>query len=187
MIPPYAEFADLIQLARQGDEDAVQQLLDVYGEHIFRVVRRNLQRRLRRQFDSADIVQDVWASFFAGSKRHRTFNSPEELVRALVSMARNKIVDTTRKRLGRRRTSAHEVPLEEVSSKDLPLAKGSPSQHLKDQEAWIAFLRAQPPVHRAVFTLFRSGKGPAEISEELGLTYGIVARILRKILTGSSI
>src|SRR5437870_4945509 len=41
------EFKNLMQRVRDGSEDAARELLDRYGEHILRVVRRKLSRELR--------------------------------------------------------------------------------------------------------------------------------------------
>jgi RNA polymerase sigma-70 factor (ECF subfamily) len=186
MIPADASLADLVELARQGDQEAVQQLLSVYGRHIFRAVRRHMHRRLRPQFDSMDFVQDVWFSFFTGGPDKRTFENAEQLIGLLAAMARNKVVDATRSRLGPGKNAAREVALEEISEQHLPLAQGTPSQNLKEQEEWIAFLKAQPAVHRGIFSMFRSGMAPEAIAAQLNLSSRQVNRILRKILIGSS-
>src|SRR5688572_23874581 len=58
------DFSTLMQCVREGSADATKELLDRYGPHVLRVVRRKLNRKLRPKFDSVDFVQDVWASFF---------------------------------------------------------------------------------------------------------------------------
>src|SRR5947209_4816813 len=48
------EFKNLMRRVQEGSEDAARELLDRYGEHILRVVRRKLSRQLRSKFDSVD-------------------------------------------------------------------------------------------------------------------------------------
>ena len=58
------DFRRLMQRVRDGSEEAVWDLVSVYGEAIRRAVRRVLNRNLRSKFDSLDFVQLVWKSFF---------------------------------------------------------------------------------------------------------------------------
>src|SRR5262245_48951943 len=58
-------FRDLMRQVNEGSDDAIRELVQVYGPHILRVVRMRLSKHLRSKFDSADFVQSVWAAFFA--------------------------------------------------------------------------------------------------------------------------
>lgn len=53
------DFFYLIGRVREGSEDAAWQLVERYGGHIRRTVRRALDPRLRSKFDSLDFVQSV--------------------------------------------------------------------------------------------------------------------------------
>jgi hypothetical protein len=52
----HLEIAALMERIQEGSQDAVRELLDQYGSHLVRVIRRRLSQRLRSQFDSADFV-----------------------------------------------------------------------------------------------------------------------------------
>ena len=54
---------------------------------------------MRSKFDSVDFVQMVWASFFANPEQIAKFKESEQLIAYLASMARNKVVEETRRRL----------------------------------------------------------------------------------------
>src|SRR5271170_5545939 len=93
------EFACLMQRVSAGSQDAARELVERYGAHILRIVRRNLNRRLRAKFDSADFVQAVWASFIALPLDRYNFEQSEALVGFLFHLARNKVVEAVRQRL----------------------------------------------------------------------------------------
>ena len=84
---------------REGSQDAGWKLVETYGPHILRVVRRSLSQDLRTKFDSIDFVQAVWASIFAEPTRLATFEQPEQLIAYLAAVARNKVVDEFRRRV----------------------------------------------------------------------------------------
>jgi DNA-directed RNA polymerase specialized sigma24 family protein len=88
-----------------GDQDAVRELLEEYGAFLLHVIRRKLSAELRAQFDSADFTQAVWASFLTGPLQDYHFDSPEELLRFLIGLARHKVCDLTRQRLQQKRNA----------------------------------------------------------------------------------
>lgn len=82
-----------------GEPGAVEELLQGYGQHVMRAVRRHLRSEMRSKFDSDDFVQDVWKSFFAAPPAADKFLEPRHLAGYLVAMARNKIGQEQRRRL----------------------------------------------------------------------------------------
>src|SRR6266850_5492957 len=93
------EFPALMQGVRSSSDEAARALVDRYGDHILRIVRHKLHKKLRSKFDSADFVQAVWTSFFAMPLDEMRFQHPEELAAFLMQLARNKVVDAVRQRL----------------------------------------------------------------------------------------
>lgn len=93
-------FADLIRRVRSGDEQAATELVQRYEPTIRRVVRFRLtDAQLRRRFDSMDICQSVLASFFVRAALGQyQIDQPDQLLKLLTAMARNKLVDQARKR-----------------------------------------------------------------------------------------
>jgi hypothetical protein len=86
-------FREAIRRIREGDEQAAAELVQKYEPIIRREVRLNLDdARLRRTFDSMDIVQSVLASFFIRTAAGQyDLNSPEQLIGLLVKITRNKL------------------------------------------------------------------------------------------------
>jgi RNA polymerase sigma-70 factor (ECF subfamily) len=97
-------FEDLIRRVRAGDEAAAAELVRRYEPHIRRAVRVRLDPRLGRVFDSMDICQSVLASFFIRAALGQyELNTPDQLMRLLATMARNKLSNqVARQRAGRR-------------------------------------------------------------------------------------
>lgn len=175
------EFRDLLQRVREGDEDAAWELIDLYGPHIFRVVRRRLNSRIRSKFDSADFVQAVWASFFTSRAEILSFKEPEELIGFLAQMARNKVVCEVRRRMQYLRYNViQEQPLDD-SVLPAPTAIGnqpSPSQVAVAREKWERLLTTSPPIWREILEMrYRGAK-----YDEIALKVGMHERSVRKII-----
>src|SRR5579864_1112444 len=85
---PDDPFRSLLRRVLTGCPEAAEELHRDYGDHIIRVVRRRLPRRLRPKFDSVDFAQDVWASFF---QAEHDFKGPEHLMAFLTRVARTKV------------------------------------------------------------------------------------------------
>lgn len=115
-------FADLIRRVRAGEEDAAALLVRQYEPQIRRVVRLRLtDPRLRRVLDSMDICQSVLANFFIRAAAGQfDLEKPEQLLKLLVTMARNKLLNQAQKHQAQRRDqrrlqAAGSAALEEIA------------------------------------------------------------------------
>src|SRR5207237_5168574 len=88
-------FRDLIDRVRSGDDRAAEELVRRYEPTIRMAIRVRLdQSQLRRLFDSMDICQSVMANFFVRAASGQfELDRPEQLVKLLVTMARNKLIN----------------------------------------------------------------------------------------------
>ena len=181
------EFAQLMERVRAGDPRAAQEVFDRYSEPIRRVVRRYLHQRLRTQYDSIDILQTVWASFFQVPPERYTFETPEALISFLSQLAYNKVVDVFRRRLmtGKhnvnRQVSLHE-PARELDN-ILPVRQPTPSQLAIAEEHWERIIQGQPPRVRQVLEMLRVGHTQREVADRFGLHPKTIQRLLEKLLT----
>jgi RNA polymerase sigma-70 factor (ECF subfamily) len=93
------DFTQFIHRIRAGDQAAAAEMVHRYEPLIRRVVRLKLEdRRLERLFDSMDICQSVLGSFFVRvAAGQYDLDRPEQLVRLLVTMARNKLAGAARR------------------------------------------------------------------------------------------
>jgi RNA polymerase sigma factor (sigma-70 family) len=174
------DFARLVEQAGVGAAGAFESLVTRYGHHVYRAVRRKLGQRLRSRFDSDDFVQAVWASFYENRARLLDFRSPEEMVRFLATVARNKVADAYRRpdpapasEPGSSGNAARREPLSQVHSR-LP----TPSQVAMARERFN--LLTPDEATRAILGLRATGATYAEISRELRISPRTVRRVIER-------
>jgi len=172
----------LMARIRDGDQDAVRELLDTYGAFLLHVIRRRLNALLRTQFDSADFVQAVWASFFAGRLADRDFASPEDLINFLAGLARHKVCDAARQRLKTDKRNLYRAHSLDGSAAALagrePSRQPTPSQVAMAEEQWDRLLDGQPEHHRRILQLLREGHTQQEVAAELRLNEKTIRRVV---------
>jgi RNA polymerase sigma-70 factor (ECF subfamily) len=175
---PEDTFMDLISRVRGGDERSAAELVRRYEPEIRREVRFLLRDPfLRRAFDSMDICQSVMSSFFLrAALGEYDLDRPEDLIRLLISMTRNKVVDATRRQRAQRRDHRRSTSLEAV---DLVSATPSPSQVVEGRELLAAFRERLSSDERQLADLRAQGREWADIAREVGGT----AEARRKQLT----
>ncbi|MBV8077730.1 MAG: helix-turn-helix domain-containing protein, partial [Planctomycetaceae bacterium] len=98
-------FQALIDRVRTGDVQAAEELVRRYEPTIRRVARvRLVDPRLRRQLDTMDICQSVLGSFFVrAALGEYDLGSPDQLLRLLAAMTRNKLANQKRHQRAARR------------------------------------------------------------------------------------
>lgn len=179
------EFAVLMQRLREGSEDAARELLERYGDHVIRAVRRRLHKSLRTRFDSQDFTQAVWASFFGSRDLLSQLGGPDDLVALLVQVANHKVADGYRRHLKlspdsplrkETRLGGSQDAWEKVAAKLPTPSETAVGNEVQDQ------LRELLPLHYQRMIKLRSdGATYAEIAAELGVDKGTVNRILSRL------
>ena len=163
-------FADFLRRIRRGDEQAAIELVQRYESLIRREVRLGISdRRLNRAFDSIDVCQSVLASFFARAATGQfDLESPEQLVKLLMSMARNKLASLARReqrlrRDARRLAATKPEVLEQVEDNT-----ASPSEIVLRREL-VDRMRAElTEGELRIADLRVEGMGWEEVAERLG-------------------
>jgi RNA polymerase sigma-70 factor (ECF subfamily) len=119
-------FVDLLARVRAGDEQAASDLVRIHEPQIRRVVRVRLtSASLRRQMDSMDVCQSVLGEFFVRAATGQfDLQSPIELVQLLAKMAKNKVIDHTRRQKAARRDVRR---LETIGSDDAAFVGQDPT------------------------------------------------------------
>jgi RNA polymerase sigma-70 factor (ECF subfamily) len=182
-------FDQLLADLRDGSEEAAWQLIEQYGPHIHRVVRRHLNRRLRGKFDSVDFVQSVWASFFREPEQIQEFTSPEQIVAYLAAAARFKVVDETRRRLG---TKKHDVMREEswsestIEEQENACVGPTPDDVAIAREAWNRLVGSETTRHREIVRLRIAGNTYGEIAEKLDIHERTARKVVDRLLRRQS-
>jgi RNA polymerase sigma-70 factor (ECF subfamily) len=99
------DFRELIRRVRAGDEQAAVALVRRYEPAIRRAARVRLSdTRLNRLLDSMDVCQSVMASFFVRAALGQyELETPEQLLRLLATMTRNKLANQAKAHRASRR------------------------------------------------------------------------------------
>jgi RNA polymerase sigma-70 factor (ECF subfamily) len=162
-------FRELIDRVRKGDEYAATDLVRRYEPEIRREVRFLLRDPfLRRAFDSMDICQSVMGSFFLrAALGEYDLDRPEDLIRLLISMTRNKVVDATRRQRAQRRDHRRATSLDAV---ELAARTPNPSQVVEGRELLAVFRNRLSDEERRLADLRSQGREWADIAEALGGT-----------------
>jgi RNA polymerase sigma-70 factor (ECF subfamily) len=164
--PPFADFVARI---RAGDERAAEELVQQYEPLIRREIRMNLRdRRLNRVFDSMDVCQSVLASFFVHTAAGAyDLDDPKQLLRLLVTMARNKLASAARReyqqRRDGRRVSADGGAIERAAA-----TTPTPSQYVAGRELLAEFRARLTEEERAIADLRGKGIAWGEIASQMG-------------------
>lgn len=175
-----SEFKSLLRDVQAGDQESARRLYDLYHCHVLRVVRRKLHHRLRSQFDSADLLQSVWASFFAIPAERHVFTTAEELIDFLSAVAANKTTELFRKKMQtHKRDLNREEQLEDAAA---PAAvQPTPSQIVLADELWKKMRLGRSPDVRELLDLRRDGHTVKEIAARMGVHPKTIQRHLRRV------
>jgi RNA polymerase sigma factor (sigma-70 family) len=170
-MPDDLSFAEFIRRIRAGDADAARELVRRYEPVVRLEVRLRLaDPRLGRAFDSMDICQSVMASFFVRAAAGQfNLEQPQDLIKLLVVMARNKLAFHVRKERAERRDNRRVeiVPPEQLEE---ARAAPSPSEEVSGRELLAAFRQRLSDEERQLADRRARGEGWAGIAAALGGT-----------------
>lgn len=114
---PDSNFIKLIRQVEEGSDEAAADLLSRYGSSLRRIARIRLQgSEIRRVLDSQDIYQSVMAIFFQRIQSGGfELSTPEDLVRLISTMIRNRVTDKVRMHHAQRRDLRRNLSMENES------------------------------------------------------------------------
>jgi RNA polymerase sigma-70 factor (ECF subfamily) len=160
---------ELIRGVRAGDQDAAALLVKRYEPAIRRAVRFRLaDARLETLLDSMDICQSVLGSFFVRvATGQYKLETPEQLLKLLTTMARNKLISQAR------RQHAHRRDRRRITSSDqdagrLVSKRDSPSNQVAVRDLLQEVERRLSPEERRILELKNEGQNWESIASELG-------------------
>jgi len=184
---------NLVILAKEGDQFAIEQLCRIYGERVRRIIRLRIDRKLRSKLDSVDVVQDALIQAMGGLKDF-TYKNEGDFLRWLSKIAENKLHDILDKFYAEKRDIRREIPFKKVENNTEegpfigaePLETTTPSVLLFRKEQLDKLEKAideLKPDYREVIYLSRIERlSNAEIAEKLGKSKGAVAMLLSRAL-----
>jgi len=163
-------FRDLVRRARAGDPVAARELVDQYAPHIRRVVRIRLtDTSIRRVMDSMDVCQSVLANFFVRMAVGQfDLDDPQDLIRLLVRMTQNKILDHVRRQQADRRDRRREVTGNAEALEALAESDSSPSQKMANKELLELVHRSLSTEERYLAEQRALGREWHDLAKELG-------------------
>jgi RNA polymerase sigma factor (sigma-70 family) len=180
------EFEMLLKQVQSGSEAAAWTLVETYGPHVLRSVRRLVDHRLRRRLDSQDFVQAIWASVFARPQKLLAMRQPEELIAYLAAITRNTVIDEARRQRDfKKRAVTREQSLEDATAAagdELRCRQPRPSEIAIAREQWERLARDQPEHYRRIIALRLQGHTCQAIADQLGLSERTVRRVLTHML-----
>ena len=171
---------DLLAQLCSGDPVAAERVFLAYEPYLRRAVRRHLPDPLRAKFDSADIIQSVWADVLSGFREAGWHFTDADHLRGFLFIAtRNRLIDRVRRY---QRAAEREEPLgEDEEHLLLPSPEPGPSEVAQAGDLWDRIVARCPPEHRPILGLKRQGYSLAEIADRTGLHPDSVRRILRAL------
>jgi RNA polymerase sigma-70 factor (ECF subfamily) len=183
---PDPSFAELIRRVGDGDDQAAAQLVRDFEPTVRRVLRARLREntQARREFDSMDICQSVMANFFVRAAAGQfDLKEPDDLLKLLLTMTRNKVAEKMRRQHRQRRDSRRTVGgVEELA---LAGQEPSPTSVVADKELLDEVRKRLSEVDRQLVELRGQGLSWEEVAAFLGGTAGAwrnqLARALDRI------
>jgi RNA polymerase sigma factor (sigma-70 family) len=163
------DFSGLINRLRSGDEKAAHEILSQYEDTIRRFVRVRLtDPALKRQMDSVDICQSVMADFFVRMAFGQfEIQSPQQLVNLLATMARNRLINHSKKQHAQRR-DVHRLNAADVAELQPPAKIETPSEAVAGKELLEEFQQRLTPEERELATRRSRGEEWADIAAAMG-------------------
>ena len=171
-MPPDPSFEELIRQVGGGDEEAATRLVRDFEPVVRRVLRARLRDgRARPEFDSMDICQSVLAAFFVrAATAQYDLKEPDDLIKLLVTMTRNKLAEQMRRQHRLRRDSRRTVG----GVEELALAGGdpTPSSVVANQELLEQARQRLSEEERQLVELRGRGLSWEEVATSVGGTAG---------------
>jgi RNA polymerase sigma factor (sigma-70 family) len=167
-----AMFSEFVRRIRAGDDLAAEELVRRYEPLIRREVRLHIEdERLNRAFDSVDVCQSVLASFFVrAATGEYDLDRPNQLVRLLVTMARNKLASKARHENRARRDSRRVATTAMAALEEVQDEQTSPSEIYSRRELLERLRASLTSEERVIANLRGEGLAWEQIAERLGGT-----------------
>ena len=188
---PYDKTRQLVGLAKDGDESAINQLWTVYGARVHWIMRLRMGKELRSKLESMDLAQDAVLSALTDIENF-TYKNEGDFLRWLSTIAENRLRDNLDKLHADKRDIRKEIRLgrhgpntasEDVRS-PIPIEATTPSvimsrkEELEKLERAIDKLR---PEYKEVIVLTKiEGLSYDEIADKLGKSSESVRKLVSR-------
>jgi DNA-directed RNA polymerase specialized sigma24 family protein len=151
----------LVTRARQGDQDAITELVREWHPVLLQEVRGRLGRAVRSVTDPEDVIQETWGLFFSRILPDTRLDTPAKLLAYLRITARNKAVETRRgcfrAKRDLRRSRSLGGPEATTAASVIPGREKPPDEAASLREEWMEAAIANDLPHLFVVVLLRHG------------------------------
>src|SRR5947209_12099294 len=167
-MPSDSAFCALMRRVRAGDGEAAAELVRRFEPNVRRVIRLRLtDPRLCRLLDSVDVCQSVLANFFVRVAAGQfDLETPEQLLKLLATMARNKLLNLVEKHHADRR-DARRVEAADEAIAALADVQETPSTIVAGQELLEQARRLMSDEERHLAEQRALGREWADIAAEV--------------------
>ncbi len=179
---------NMVARAREGDQEAVNDLYRLYAERLRGTVKRNLCDRLRSKIESEDLIQSVWKDVLSDMKDF-DYKGSDSFFKWLSFRILRKITDKGRYFAAGRRDVKREIP-GDVDSPGHAAARSagdpSPSQAAMADEELNRLMRLlghlPDPLRQALVLRTRDNMRFEEIAKVMGRSAGAVRQLHHRAL-----
>ena len=184
---------ELVILAQQGDDSALEQLCRVHGERVRRIIRLRMGKEIRPRLDSMDLVQDALVSALGGLGDF-TYKNEGDFLRWLSKITQNALRDNLDKLYTAKRDIRKELRIEHQGPTTGsgcvgvpgPIEATTPSVIMskkEDLDRLEKTIDELKPVYREVIVLAKiEGLSYKEIGERLGKSMDSVGHLLSRAM-----
>ena len=173
----------LVDLWRQGDEEAARQIVHRYMDRLLMLARRRISQRLASRVDPEDIVQSVFRTFFVRLKDGRfVFAEQDDLCKLLMRITLHKTLRQVAFHKAAKRDPTLEAERGEHHQEQLLALLGrepTPEAAVAFLDQLEHFLSQLQPLERQILELRMQGYTNEEIAAKLDLRYD---RKIRRVL-----
>jgi RNA polymerase sigma factor (sigma-70 family) len=180
MVGQESEFQRLLNRVQAGSDEAVEELIEVYGPLILLVTRGLLRKQFRARYDSQDFVQAVWATLFGMTAPWQRFAHPTDLAGFLTTLARNKVLEEMRRRKNALSKGDRSID-QQWMDRRLAARQPTPSQFVVAKERWEQINEDEPEQNRDILSLRYEGENNSEIARRLNMNESTVRRIVERM------
>jgi len=184
MVDATDDFKSLMRRLGEGDASAAELVVDRYGAHVTRAIRRRFRtRKMRVLYGTEDCMQSVWGSIFSDVDRVAKIETPEHLMQYLAKVAGNKLIDRDRKLRAQCNDVYRECDLPDAEGPgQSALATGdlTPSQAVAIDDEWDVRTKGLSTEKRTILELHRQGHTSDEIAEKTDRSGRGIRRVIQQ-------
>jgi RNA polymerase sigma factor (sigma-70 family) len=165
---------------QRGDAEAAEQVIALFAERLARLAGQHLSPRLLARFDSADVVQSAFRTFFRRSARGEfQIDSSVQLWQLLARITLMKARASARYHQAEMRDVREEAPAgDEASRPDTEAPEPGPDEQALLLDQIEALLDGLPPQYGELLRFRLEGHSVTDIAREMSLSRQSVHRML---------